>query len=161
MEIWKDIEELPGYQISSLGRVKSLNFNRQGVEEILKTHISKGKCARAKKGYYRVTIAFNNYLVHRLEAKAFLPNEQKKPEVDHINGDSLDNRLDNLRWVNKSEQNINRAIRLPATGERNIHLLKGWYQVKIKRNCKVICGKVFRTLEEAVRYRNEFLENIL
>lgn len=158
MEVWKDIEELPGYQVSSLGRVKSLNYMRQGFEQILKIHIAKNQRG---KGYYRVVIQQKCYLVHRLQAKAFLLNPDEKPEVDHINRDSLDNRLENIKWATKSEQNINRTIRLPASGERNIHILKGWYQVKIKRNCKVICGKVFRTLEEAIQFRNEFLKNNL
>ena len=159
MELWKDIPEEEGYQISSLGQVKSLNFNHTGKEQILKTHLAKGTCSRGLP-YERVAIRQRMYCIHRLMAQAFLPVVEGKPEVDHINNDSTDNRLDNLRWVDKSEQNINRRTPTPQTGERNIHLLKGWYQVKIKRNKKYLCGNCFRTLDEAVAFRDSFLLKI-
>lgn len=48
---------------------------------------------------------FNNKLVHRLVAEAFIPNPDGFAQVDHINSDRLDNRVDNLRWLNRKQNN--------------------------------------------------------
>ena len=45
--------------------------------------------------------------IHRLVAKAVIPNPEDKPAVDHINGNRLDNRVENLRWVTQKENNNN------------------------------------------------------
>lgn len=95
-EIWKDIDGLEGfYQISSLGRVKSLNYKKTGEERILKQSISDGRhfiCLRGK-----------TYLIHRLVAIAFIPNPENKDTVNHINCDPSDNRADNLEWMSKHD----------------------------------------------------------
>lgn len=107
-EEWKDIKEYEGlYQVSSLGRVKSLDrtnikFNRsvplRGRMLKLNTNIH---------GYPFVTIYKNGVCrsrtVHRLVAEAFILNPEAKPQVNHINGCKSDNRVDNLEWVTASD----------------------------------------------------------
>lgn len=91
-EIWRAIEGLDGYVVSNLGRVKSLNYRRQGRAAILK------QCKSGSGGYYCVNIRYRLYPVHRLVAMAFVPNPEGKTDVLHKNGDLGDNRADNLRW---------------------------------------------------------------
>ena len=112
-EIWKDIEGYEGiYQVSNLGRVRSLdrlvpaacalskgnqvvNYLRKGV--ILKPHIA------GKSGYQYVALSIGDKpkycRVHRLVACAFIPNPDNLPEVNHIDEDKSNNRVDNLEWV--------------------------------------------------------------
>jgi hypothetical protein len=98
-EIWKDIEGYEGlYQVSNLGRIKSLNFKRSGKEGILKSNPEGGYCA--------VTLSHKRrgvFYIHRLVATAFIPNPENKPEVNHINHNKRDNRASNLEWVTQSE----------------------------------------------------------
>lgn len=104
-EIWKDIENYEGkYQVSSLGRVKSLDYLRTGEERILRQYKQKG-------GYLFVILCKNNkvkkFLVHRLVALAFIDNPDCKEEIDHINTISDDNRACNLRWTTHKENSNN------------------------------------------------------
>jgi len=112
MEIWKDVVGYEGYyQISNLGRVKSLKkrvpFETYGVrklrtlpEKILKQH--KNEC-----GYMYVPLAKDTkkkkHKIHRLVAEAFLPNPEMKKCVNHKDGNKVNNCVSNLEWVTHSE----------------------------------------------------------
>lgn len=95
IEIFKDIKGYEGlYQVSNLGRVKSLNYHREGREEVLNT----GEC----RGYLKVNLSKNGKVktvkVHRLVATVFLDNPEGKPEINHIDENKENNRVDNLEW---------------------------------------------------------------
>lgn len=95
--------------------------------------------------------------VHRVVASAFIPNSNNYPEVDHINQNKLDNRVENLRWVTKSMNCINKRFEPGVSGYNHIRLIKGEsYQVRIKRKDEAYI-KSFKTLEEAVEARDTFL----
>ena len=103
-EEWRSIEGYEQlYEISSMGRVKSLPRNGTTKKErILKLKLTKDK-------YYEVTLHKNNspkcIRVHRLVAKAFIDNPLNKSQVNHKNFDRLDNRVENLEW-NTPKENI-------------------------------------------------------
>lgn len=108
-EIWKDVIGYDGlYQVSNLGRIKTVYQGHalKNKEGILKPLFSFNK-KRNRIGYASVFL-YKNCVpkqsdVHRLVAKAFIPNPDNKPQVNHIDGNKLNNALDNLEWVTASE----------------------------------------------------------
>lgn len=105
MEVWKDIPGYEGrYQVSNIGRVKSLPRNEQfckrAEELILKTFV----CGS---GYQEVILKKKQQrkpkLIHRMVAEAFVPNPEGKEEVNHKDGNKNNNAYTNLEWVTPRE----------------------------------------------------------
>ena len=96
---------------------------------------------------------------HRLLALTFLPNPNNYPDVDHINRDKRDNRLENLRWVPKADNEKNKGLTSRNTsGEKFI----SWDKAKQRWKVSIIYeGKQFRkylrTFEEAIQIRDEII----
>ena len=63
--------------------------------------------SRNSEGYMNVQINGKQYGVHRLVAGAFTPNPGNKPFIDHINRNTSDNRVENLRWATEAENQRN------------------------------------------------------
>lgn len=100
-EKWKDIFGYDGmYQVSDLGRVRSLKFG--------KTRVLRAK--KEKNGYLRLNLLKYGkrkyFLVHRLVAQAFIPNnDDEKNEINHRNEIKSDNRASNLEWCDRRYNN--------------------------------------------------------
>lgn len=111
MEIYRDIPGYEGkYQVTSWGRVYSVNKERFLIQQ------------ENEKGYLRVTLMEKNgkakhKKVHRLVAAAFIPNPEDKPQINHKDGNKVNNSITNLEWVTDEENKIHQATMLNFTGE--------------------------------------------
>ena len=78
-------------------------IRRKGSERIINGWIDKST------GYVNCSLNDKKYLKHRIVAHQFIPNPDELPFIDHINHDRADNRIENLRWVNQSENQKNKS----------------------------------------------------
>lgn len=102
-ERWLPIRGYEGlYEVSDMGRVRSLKRNTTNGKVL--------KACKGHGGYVKVTLSKCNarktFMVHRLVALAFIPIVEGKTEVNHLNGDKSDNRLENLEWATRAENEM-------------------------------------------------------
>lgn len=118
-EIWKDVAGYEGlYQVSNLGRVKSLKYRKKNEERVL------ARYQRKEKDYIRVQLWHGGKLkfaqVHRIEYEAFYGPIPEGMEVNHINEDKTDNRLENLNLMTRKENaNWGTAIERNSAKRKN------------------------------------------
>ncbi len=150
-EIWKDIEGFEGrYAVSTFGNVKSLKFAGRVGERNLKPGIGSTK-------YYLVSLIKNKKghtkKVHRLVGLAFIPNPENKPQLNHLDGNKLNNHVSNLEWATNQE-NCQHAF---DTGLNKIypHQIDLLIKRTIERcSIKVIDssnGKIYNSVKDAAR----------
>jgi len=146
-----EIVGYPKYLIYEDGRVYSKNRNK-----FIKSFENRDNylCIYLFKNSQRKYIS-----VHRLIALHYIPNPLNLKEVDHINKNRQDNTIENLRWVTRSQNCINKL----ATGiipHKNIVKTKRGFSVNIRRTFNTNFFKRCKTLEEALLQRNAwFIEN--
>ena len=139
MEQWKQIEDYEHYEVSTEGRVK----NKKG--EILKAR-------KNEHGYLYVSLWKNNkgknFRVNRLVAIAFIPNPNNYTDVNHINEDKTDNRVENLEWLPHGEN-----IKHGTLQQKKEEKLKG----NTYHNTPVRCietGQEFESVKQASEWLN-------
>lgn len=100
MENWKSIKGYEGlYEISDLGRIKS--YKRKNVIILVQENNARYDLIYLCKGKTK-----KRFLIHRLVAEAFIPNNENKLEVNHIDGKRKNNCAYNLEWCTRSENAI-------------------------------------------------------
>ena len=123
-EEWRDIKGYEGqYMVSNFGNVKSLErydkYNRRVMQKNLKPFDNK-----AGKGYLCVNLGRKAKAkkIHRLVAEAFIPNPQNKKEVNHMDGNVKNNKVNNLEWVTHQENCLHYTYELEQS--------KGQYKMR-------------------------------
>lgn len=154
-EIWKDIDGYEGlYQVSNYGRVKSLNYRNKGIEGIL---TPKCNCdgrlwvdlwGRGKP---------KHMLIHRLVGMAFIPNPYNYPQINHMDENPKNNRVDNLEWCTGS-YNIRYSLeRHPR--ERVWDQSRNTCRKNVKRTKQIVqfdlFGNVVRVWDNLVSIKHE------
>lgn len=147
IEIWKRVvvdDIVLDYEISNLGRIKSLKSNLGGGERVGYGNLGKNIEYMTKKIYYTDENGkkkCKTYLIHRLVAIMFIPNPYNKPLVDHLDTNKINNRIDNLHWVTQQE-NMNND-----TTKKNLS--------------KANKGKILRKLTDEEKYPYVTEEDVL
>lgn len=162
MEIWKDVVGYKGYyQVSNSGNVKSVdrviysNKLSRGTQRKLKGKPLKPYIDK-RNGYVYVYFTKDNKgtnkRIHRLVAEAFIKNPNNYDQINHIDGDKTNNKVENLEWCN-AQYNVNHAYKNGLTK----HYTKRIIQYDLKGNYI----KTFESIMEACEKVNGHNSNVI
>ena len=170
IEIWRPVVEFPNrYEVSNLGRVRSINKKF--------FHKIKPQQPTTTSNYLYVALSVNNKTVsrsvHRMVAKAFIPNPLNKEQVNHKDSNRHNNCVDNLEWVTRSE-NIQHGRKFGSINDKHSIGVKSknassqyhnvfWneqlqrWQPSVKLNGKRLSQKCFKDEVECAKFVNHLL----
>lgn len=140
-EIWKTVQYAPNYEISNLGNIKNKKTNRLLTinYERLKKDNKRARPGLSHNGKIK------GYYLHRIVAEHFLDNPDNLPEVNHIDGDFYNNKLDNLEWISKLD-NMRHAS--------ENKLMKRYTRKVIIKNLETDETKTFDSVTKCAEYLN-------
>ena len=157
-----EIQGYPNYLIYEDGRVwskpRKSTIGRQVKGRFLKPY-------KNPRGYHRVCLCRDGktklFLVSRLVAQHYIANPENKPEVDHIDRDTDNNHISNLRWATRQENCDNKGMYISNTsGHKHISYnktMERWVFRYRERGKRV--PKCFKTLDEAIAFKDEYLSS--
>ena len=173
--IWKDMIGYEGqYQVSSTGLIRSIVDNHgRPAQRQRATHIRSGNYEYVNLSVKDTT---RSEAVHRAVAKAFIPNPDNKPMVNHIDGNKLNNNACNLEWATCSENHKHAyaaGLRVNALGFKgkkhasaSKHHNVSWdndrckWKATLKDQGKMVFQKRFDSEREAALYVNKMLDEL-
>ena len=154
------------HNLSHLG-FENYDIDKDGNVYNIRKNI-KLKPYKNKKGYYVVKLYNKKKLknktkskdktIHKLLAECYILNPKNKKCIDHIDRNTINNNLNNLRWVTHQENMMNKRKYKNGVNNKNIYKYEYGWRVLIRRNNKAIVCKKFKKLEDAIEYRDEQLE---
>lgn len=149
-EKWKKIKGFDKYLISNKGKVKSLYKNRVLI----------GGCN--SNGYKTVSLTKDKKIytlqVHRLIALHFIPNPKHKKTVNHIDGNKINNKLENLEWNTYSENRIHAIKTGLVTHLKNKRPERYKKIIQLKKDGSII--KRWNSVSEAANKNNILISSI-
>ena len=141
---------------------ENYTINESGV--VINTNTAKEMIPSICNGYYIISLSKNckrkYFKLHRLIALTFIPNTENKPFVDHINRNRKDNRIENLRWVSRRENNRNKTC-YSNSGLQYIYKLnnttgEGYkYRFQLRRP-EIKKNYTNTDLQPVIEFRNKF-----
>lgn len=156
-EEFREIEGFPNYEVSNTGKIRNKISNK-----FLKPK-------QDKNGYFNLHLCRKedgvfcrkDFRVHRLVALAFIPNPDGKAIVDHKDGNVINNNVDNLRWATVKENCWNtKKYRISKSGVKGIAFERNKYRVRIHVGGKYLNLGSFKTLEEAIQVRLDYIQRV-
>ena len=162
-EIWKDIKGYEGlYQISNLGRVKTLKPGYNKIKTNIKTP---RKC---HDGYYRISLYKNKkiktYHIHKLVALHFIPNVNNYSCINHKDENKLNNNVNNLEWCTKRYNNIysiNKRKKYKKgvlQYDKNNNFIKEWSSMtEASRKLNISRNSIFRCCNNTQKSAGNFI----
>jgi hypothetical protein len=142
MEEFKKIDDYDNYSVSNFGSVRNDETGRIR------------KAGKNTWGYLQVQLSKNGILkwfkIHRLVGIYFIENVNNYKEIDHINRDKLDNRVENLRWATRSQQEANKGKK-----QNTSSIYKG---VLFDKHANKWCSRI--TIDKKTKYLGLFLTEI-
>jgi len=156
-EEWKPVVGYESkYYVSDLGRVKTFNYRRNPF-------ICKQE--KINSGYNRVSLSANNkrkrMLVHVLVCQSFLGHKHNRTlkVIDHFDNNKQNNSLNNLRIISNRD-NVIKDRKKGITGENNIRMMKGKFQVRFEIDKKTKHFGCYATIEEAIFIRDGVVKKL-